>query len=77
VLACRRGEMEVCSIDHKTLVRHLCTNSATLSLFPANTSFSVATGHRLNIKPNDLDADFETKKELPAVESQEGPDVTA
>ena len=35
--------------------------------------FSLATGHRLNIKPDDLDASFETKKELPAVESQEGP----
>jgi hypothetical protein len=35
--------------------------------------FSLATGHRLDIKPDDLDASSETKKKLPASESKEGP----
>ena len=35
--------------------------------------FSLATGQRLEIKPDDLDATSETRTKLPASESKEGP----
>jgi len=35
--------------------------------------FSLATGHRLDVNPDDLDASSETKTKLPASESKEGP----
>ncbi len=35
--------------------------------------FSLASGHRLDIKPDDLNASSETKAKFPAAESKEGP----
>jgi len=35
--------------------------------------FSLASGHRLDIKPDDLNASSETKTKFPASESKEGP----
>jgi hypothetical protein len=35
--------------------------------------FSLATGHRLDIKPDDVHASSETAKERPVSESKEGP----